>query len=65
MRITLQNIYHEPGTWVVDSYPLGQHVASIGKVEKSLLLLLFRHPENVSSLNSLFSKHLSMFMLIM
>ena len=47
MRKTLQNIYPEPGTGVVDSYPLGQHVASIGKVEKSLLLPP-RHPVNIN-----------------
>ena len=30
-------ILHKPGTGVVDPYPLGEHVAAIGKVEEGLL----------------------------
>ena len=37
----IYNLYHlilqKPGTGVVDPYPLGEHVAAIGKVEEGLL----------------------------
>ena len=41
----LSKVGLQPGAWVVNPDPLGQHVASVGKVEESLLLFSSsRHP---------------------